>query len=221
MTEPILSLPAYYNRRAPEYEQIWHRNDPIRQEEQKAIVDAMAAVFQKKRVLELACGTGYWTQFVTGVAESVLAVDYSDEMLEQAREKQLDSKRVRFLRGDAYALESVPGSFNAALANFWFSHVPAARQTEFLTGLHKKIEPGATVFMADNVLVPGVGGELVRRSGCDDTFKLRTLADGTSHEVLKNYFTEAELEQTFGPRSRELKIHVGRCFWWLSYTARQ
>ena len=219
MIDSALSLPEYYNRRAPEYERMWYRDDPVRQQEQSAIIAAMSAVLQKKRVLELACGTAYWTQFVVPVAESIVALDASEEMLALAREKKLDAGRVQFVRGDAYALESLPGSFNAAMANFWFSHVPKARQEEFLDGLHKKLAPGASVFMADNVYVPGVGGELLDRPGSDDTYKLRTLADGSTHEVLKNYFSSGELEEIFARRGCELKIHIGQCFWWLSYTA--
>lgn len=218
MSDPALQLPEYYSRRAPEYERMWYRDDPLRQQEQSSIIAVMSEVLQKKRVLEVACGTGYWTQFIASIAEKIVALDASEEMIALAREKKLDPGRVQFVRGDAYALELLPGSFNAALANFWFSHVPRARHGEFLNGLHKKLEPGASVFMADNVYVAGVGGELVERTGSDDTFKLRTLADGSTHEVLKNYFSFGQLEMIFAPRSRNLKIHIGQCFWWLSYT---
>ena len=218
MTNAALSLPEYYSRRAPEYERMWYRDDPLRQEEQSAIIAAMSEAFPKRHVLEVACGTAYWTQFVAPMVENILALDASEEMLALAREKKLDPGRVQFVRGDAYALETLPGSFNAALANFWFSHVPRARHGEFLDGLHEKLERGASVFMADNVYVRGVGGELVDRAGFEDTFKLRTLADGSTHEVLKNYFGSGQLETIFAPRSCNLKIHIGQCFWWLSYT---
>jgi hypothetical protein len=72
--------------------------------------------------------------------------------------------------------------------------------------------------MADNMYMPGVGGELVSKPGTDDTFKLRSLADGTQYEVLKNYFTQQELTGLFAPHARDLDVHMGECYWWLSYT---
>jgi hypothetical protein len=65
--------------------------------------------------------------------------------------------------------------------------------------------------------VPGVGGELITRPGVVDTFKLRELADGSKHEVLKNYYQASELRELLAPHSTGLEIHVGECFWRVSY----
>jgi SAM-dependent methyltransferase len=171
-------LGQYYSRRAREYEQIYQRDDPVRQGEQDESVEAMRKALRERGVLEVACGTGYWTAILAEVAQHVVAIDSAREMLAIAREKGLPPKRVEFREGDAYALESVPGSFDAGMVNFWFSHVPKARIDEFLQGFHVRLGPGAIVFMADNVYVPGIGGELVTRPGIEDTFKLRELSDG-------------------------------------------
>ncbi len=196
---------------------MWHRDDPVRQREQTAIRAAMKEIFGRRRILEVACGTGYWTQFVAEVADHILATDLSEEMLELAREKNLPPVKVQFQVVDAYALRSAPGSFNAGLANFWFSHVPKSRLDEFLRGFHHRLGAGAVVFLADNVYVPGLGGELVVRPGLEDTFKLRELADGSRHEVLKNYYDADQLRRILAPRAADLKTHVGQCFWWVSY----
>jgi SAM-dependent methyltransferase len=216
----MTDLLPYYRRRAQEYEQIWHRDDPVRQGEQSAMAAALQDLFRHRRVLEVACGTGYWTQFAAVTAARVCAIDGAPETLDVARAKNLPADQVTFRAGDAYALAGVPGDFDAALAMCWFSHVPIARHAEFLAGLHRRLEPGAVVFMADNMNVPGVGGELIRRDGCADTFKLRTLADGSRHEVLKNYFTAAELRQLLSPLATDLRVHAGQCFWWASYCVR-
>ena len=211
-------LTEYYSRRAPEYEKIWYRADPIRQEEQARIASEMKRLFRNRRVLEVACGTGYWTQFIADAVERVCAMDLSRETLELARTKKLPAAKVEFREGDAYALAAVPGSFNAGLANFWFSHVPRSRLDEFLGGFHARLGRGARVFMADNVYVAGLGGELVSRHDCEDTFKLRQLADGSKHEVLKNYYDAEQLKALLAPRSADLTVHLGKCFWWVSYT---
>jgi hypothetical protein len=76
---------------------------------------------------------------------------------------------------------------------------------------------GAVVFMADNIYIPGLGGELIRKPCCEDTFKLRELSDGSKYEVLKNYYNANQLREIFEPLSSKLKIRMGDCFWWLNY----
>jgi len=72
--------------------------------------------------------------------------------------------------------------------------------------------------MADNVYVfPGIGGELIKKDNCEDTFKLRKLSNGSKYEVLKNYYDENQLRKIFEPFSREFNITMGNCFWWCSY----
>jgi SAM-dependent methyltransferase len=210
-------LVHYYSRRAAVYDEMWHRDEPERLAEQALIANALKSCFAKRRVLEIACGTGFWTGFVAEVAEHICAVDASPEMLALARSKGLPEGRVRLREGDAYALDAIPGSFNGGLANFWFSHVPRARVGDFLRGFHRRLEPGAVVFMADNVYLPGVGGELVTRPGMQDTFKLRELSDGKKYEVLKNYYDAEQLRTILSPISTALNIQIGQHFWWVNY----
>jgi hypothetical protein len=46
------------------------------------------------------------------------------------------------------------------------------------------------------------------------------LADGSQHQVLKNYFDAAHLQRLFEPRAIELEVRMGKCFWWVSYRVR-
>src|SRR4030095_4307148 len=174
-------LAEYYDRRAREYERICFRDDPVRQGEQETIATAMRHLFRDRRVLEVACGTGFWTEKISSVVQYLCAIDVSPEMLAIARSKALPADKVEFHQGDAYALDSLPELFDAGLANFWFLPLPKSRIDEFLAEFHTRLVPGAVVFMADNVYSPGIGGELVERPGVADTFKMRTLSDGSRH----------------------------------------
>ncbi len=211
-------MQEYYNRRAREYEAIYATDDPTRRAELAAIAAQVASLLAGRRVFEVACGTGYWTTIIAKAASNVTATDASKEMLEIASSKALPPNRVTFLTADAYDLASVPGKFDAALANFWLSHVPRARIDEFLTGLGARLEPGSVVFMADNMYMPGVGGELVSTPGHPDTFKLRTLADGSQHLVLKNYYDEGQLRTLLNSYASDLRVHMGTAYWWCSYS---
>ncbi len=211
------ALTHYYNRRAREYEEIYRRDDPVRQREQTTIAGAMRAALSGRRVLEVACGTGSWTAIVAEAAQQVVATDISPEMLAMVRSKRLNADKVQLFEADAYALGTVPGTFDAGMASFWFSHIPKARMDEFLCGFHTRLGNGAVVFMADNVYVPGTGGALVTRPGSEDTFKLRALSNGSQHEVLKNYYDAGQLRRILTPHCRDLRVDLGQCFWWLRY----
>jgi SAM-dependent methyltransferase len=210
-------LREYYDQRAREYEQIYERDDPVRQSELATIRADLCAMLAGRRVLELACGTGYWTQPCADVAQHVLAIDVAPDVLAVAREKALPADKVEFRIGDAYALDTQAGAFDAGLAMFWLSHVPQSRMDEFLTRFHTRIGNGATVFMADNVYVSGLGGELITRPDDEDTYRRRQLCDGRECEILKNYYDRQELRSLLQGRATELEVRFGTCYWWLSY----
>jgi demethylmenaquinone methyltransferase/2-methoxy-6-polyprenyl-1,4-benzoquinol methylase len=65
----------------------------------------VAEYFRGSRILEVACGTGYWTAVLSSGATSVVATDAGTEGLEIARAKLLSSgTRVEFRQADAFAL---------------------------------------------------------------------------------------------------------------------
>jgi SAM-dependent methyltransferase len=211
-------LRAYYERRAREYEGIYRRDDPIRQAEQAVMADALRAAMAGRRVLEIACGTGYWTSVIAEVARHVLATDVSEEMLDVARDKELPADKVEFGLADAFKLAEMPDTFDAGVAMFWISHVPKDRMKEFLGHFHARLIPNSVVFLADSVYVPGIGGELASKPGSPDTFKRRSLADGSQHEVLKNYYDANQLRDLLAPWATKLKLHFGTSFWRAEYT---
>jgi SAM-dependent methyltransferase len=164
--------------------------------------------------LEIACGTGYWTETIAAVAKETTGIDASAVVLEIARSKGIPA---RFAIGDAYDLSAIDGNFDAGCAIFWLSHVEKANIGKFLHGLHGRVGPGSPVFMADNVYLEGLGGTLIKKPGSPDTCKLRQLKDGTTHEIVKNYYAAAELKNIFKDFADELHIEIGQCFWWLKY----
>ena len=123
------SLPGYYARRAQEYERIYTK--PERQEDLRTLRDFVGQTFAGKDVLELACGTGYWTEILSQTANSVSAIDINEEVLAIARDKPMDHHKVTILRGDIYALPEFPKPFSAGLAVFWWSHVPKVAAARF------------------------------------------------------------------------------------------
>lgn len=209
------SMAGYYARRAEEYEVIFQK--PERQNDLRALRTFVVETFAGRHVLEVACGTGYWTQALARSAASVTAVDINDEVLEIARAKPRVQENVVFRREDAYALPAFPQPFSGGLAGFWWSHVPKARLRSFLTGLHRAFAPGATMVFIDNAYVQGSSTPISRRDADGNTYQRRTLSDGSTYEVLKNFPTEAELRQALHGLASNVKVGFLPYFWVLTY----
>jgi 2-polyprenyl-3-methyl-5-hydroxy-6-metoxy-1,4-benzoquinol methylase len=210
------NLIDYYAARASEYEYIYGCDDEIRRAEQLLLERAMIDTLRGLNVLEVACGTGFWTERLAEFVQHITAVDAAEETLAVARAKSLSASDVRFQLGDAYDL-NLSAEFDGGLSNFWLSHVPKARISHFLEGFHARLRPGAQVFMADNVWYPAAtSGQAILKPGLDDAFAERFLQDGSRFKIIKNYFSRHDLAQIFSEQL-ELKIHLGTCFWWVSY----
>ncbi|MBU0519638.1 class I SAM-dependent methyltransferase [bacterium] len=210
-------MKKYYDLRAPIYDEVYRRDEPERNVELYNLNSQLRRLFRRCRVLEVACGTGYWTVPLAEVAEIVVATDSSPEMLKLAADRLDGYSNLKLELADAYDLSGVKGEFDAAVANFWLSHIPKAKIKDFLDGLHSRLEPGSTLFMADNMPVRGIGGEVVKGPTAEDGYKYRTLPDGSDHIVVKNYFDRNSLRNLFADFKDSLEIDVGKFYWWVSY----
>jgi len=208
-------MKTYYARRAAEYEKIYQK--PERQADLARLRGDLPALFEGERVLEIACGTGYWTPLIAAKAQSVLAVDYAEETLAIASTKKYARSNVRFERADAYALPEWPAKFSACFAGFWWSHVPLARIEGFLQNLAGRLETGAKVAFLDNRYVEGSSTPISRRDAEGNTYQQRRLADGSSHEVLKNFPSAREMEQRLGRHGTEIRFSTYQYYWVATY----
>ena len=209
----------YYKDRAKEYEEIYEWRDPQRQEEQELMESELKKAFKGRRLLDIGCGTGYWTQRISTVAKSILGIDINDAVLEVARSKEYGCP-TEYRVMDAYNMK-LERKYDGVLASFMLSHVLKQDIPGWLNHIHSVLEPGASVFIADNTYIEGVGGKLQTKPGDPNTYKLRTLNDGSQHLIVKNYFTAEELVQLFSEHSKgitEKNVFMGRCFWWINYT---
>lgn len=209
-------MQSYYAARAPEYDRIYAK--PERQSDLRAMEKWLASRLEGARVLEIACGTGYWTQFIAPVALEIVALDASPEVLSIARDRVREG-RAEFLVGDAYALPKRAG-LDAAFAGFWFSHVPKARQREFLSGVNAALPRGATVVLMDNRYVEGSSTPVTERDADGNGYQLRTLDDGSTHRVLKNFPSESELTSLVAGLGEHPSFTTWDYYWAFEYLAK-
>ena len=210
-------LQTYYADRAAEYEDVYQK--PERQESITWLNASLKQAFADRSVLEVACGTGFWTQALAEVARSVVATDINREVLDIARQKPLPPGRVTFLEDDAFSLSGVPAQeFSGGFSGFWWSHIPKAQIAPFLEAFHAKLQPGAKVMFADNRYVEGSNHPIARTDEGGNTYQERTLANGTRYEVLKNFPARQELEEAVAAYGSDIDYKAGVYYWRLSYT---
>ena len=113
-------MTCYYRERAPVYDLVYHY--PERQRDLRVLEKRVGEYFAERDLLEVAAGTGYWTQFIAASANSVVATDMISEPLNQIPLRpHCDCVSTRVV--DAFELESMGENFDAAFAGLWFSHV--------------------------------------------------------------------------------------------------
>ena len=208
------TLVRYYAQRANEYERVYHK--PEQQPELEQLCVIVERTFAGADVLEVACGTGYWTEVLARSAASVVATDITEEVLAVARSKNLGPK-VMLQQEDAYALPQFSRRFSAGLVAFWSSHIPRARLRAFLNGFHQALDPGAKVVFIDSMYGEGTSTPTSRTDEHGDTYQIRKLDNGSTHEVLKNFWTQGELAAAVEGLATDVQIEFWRYFWVMSY----
>jgi SAM-dependent methyltransferase len=213
----MTQLSDYYRDRAAEYDAVYAK--PERQQDLATVRELLARA-AGGQVLEVAAGTGYWTQVLSASAAAVTATDINRETLDVARGRQYGPAPVAFRLADAYALQEVTGQFDMAFIGFFWSHVLRADLPRFLGGLHARLGPGATVMVLDNCYVPGSSTPISRTTPEGDTFQRRTLSDGRGYEIVKNFPERGQFTTDVAAIGADVEWTQLRYFWLATFRLR-
>lgn len=200
----IEEMQSYYESRAREYDDSMGYNTQEKVKELYPAIRLVREILKGRRVLELACGPGFWTQQIESAVESVVATDYNESTLREARKKNFDSNRVTFEQADAYNLDQIGGDFDALFAVDWFAHVPRSRIPEFLRSVASKIPEGAPVLFLDQLPKDHSVTGIFDSDG--NHIQERMLEDGTRHRVIKHFLADSEIEHYFSDTNFEFKV---------------
>lgn len=194
---------SFYRARAPEYDEWWQRRGrydrgggELREwQRQVARVDAALTSFGARGdVLELAGGTGWWTERLARTAGQLTVVDASPETLVINRERvgRLD---VDYVVADIFDWRP-ERAYDVVFFSFWLSHVPRARFGDFWALVRSCLGPGGRVFIVDNRRDPTPGpttrDPYVVEYAPD--LHLRRLSDGSEYRVVKVMYEPDELQ---------------------------
>jgi demethylmenaquinone methyltransferase/2-methoxy-6-polyprenyl-1,4-benzoquinol methylase len=169
----------YYQARAGEYDEAYAGADnPLQHLD--SVLDLLALPPAAGRVLEVACGTGQWTQHLAGRFADVTALDTSADALAIARRRA--PAGVRWVQEDVFRFSS-PAPFDLVFAAFWLSHVPWSEWPRFWSRLAALLAPGGLVVCVDET-ADGLAGKETWSAGTEDVVT-RSVADGRTFQVAK------------------------------------
>lgn len=209
-------LVRYYSARAAEYEQVYSR--PERQRDLATLRRRATAFAAGERVLELACGTGYWTRVMAETATEIHAVDASLESVEIARSRAAPNDGVTFEVADLYELDIDPNSCSSVVTGFFWSHVPRQDIAGFLGRLAVRLGPGTRALFFDNRHVEGSSSPIVHRDRHGNGFQTRRLESGETFTIIKNFPTRSDLLESAGRVASDARVEELRYFWLLHLT---
>jgi 2-polyprenyl-3-methyl-5-hydroxy-6-metoxy-1,4-benzoquinol methylase len=193
----------YYRARAREYDEWWERlgrydrgpDENARWFAERAqILAALDEMALRGDVLELAPGTGIWTERLVQTARSVAAVDASQEMIAVNRERLGEAAaKVTYVQSDLFSW-APPRRFDAVVFCFWISHVPSERLEPFLRGVAEALVPGGRVFFVDGRRQPSSTAIDHDLPEPGSEVMTRRLNDGRTFRIVKNFWESDDLE---------------------------
>lgn len=202
MSNSLESQKAYYDARAPEYNEWWERKGRYdRGDEATAAWRADIATLDQwleefkpvGAVLELACGTGNWTEKLLRYSDDLTAVDASPEMLAQCRAR-VGADRARFIQSDIFAFEP-DRQYDVVFFGFWLSHVPPERFEEFWERVRAALKPSDRFFFVDSRYEASSTASDHILTASTDIRQTRKLNDGREFEVYKIFYEPEHLSQ--------------------------
>jgi protein-L-isoaspartate O-methyltransferase len=203
----------FYAKSASNHDRVYDK--PERQHDLAAMRAHVAQALRGHVVLELACGTGYWTSIIAESADSVVATDINAEMIEMAKLRGLPPDKVQFRVADAYNLPDDIGSYTAVFIGFWWSHVKREQQEKFLAQLRSKVGDILLVLL-DDVYVEGSSDTVARTDLEGNTYQIRIAPDGERYEIPKTYPSDSALRKKLASSVREIRITRLEYYWLLT-----
>ena len=216
---------SYYQARADEYDEWWLRQGRYdhgpewnarwrseAEEVRRALEDFRPA----GNVLELACGTGIWTEVLARYAERVTAVDASPEALEINRHRT-GTESVRRVLADLFEWEP-DALYDTVFFGFWLSHVPPARFDAFWDLVRSALAPGGRFFFVDS-LSAGTSSAKDHPPSEPDGITLRKLNDGREFRIYKVFHDPRELQTRLKALGWDARVRATENYFLYGYDA--
>jgi demethylmenaquinone methyltransferase/2-methoxy-6-polyprenyl-1,4-benzoquinol methylase len=194
---------AYYRARAEEYDEWFYRKGCYDRGEAsnhqwfaegQIVRDALHSLPHQSHILELAPGTGIWTQELIKLGDKVTAIDASPEMININKAK-LQSDKVEYIQANLFEWQPQQ-QYDMVFFGFWLSHVPPHELNSFLKTVASALKPDGLVFMVDSRKNP-IGTAKDQPLNEDGYTQDRILNDGSEFVIVKVYYELEPLDAAF------------------------
>lgn len=205
------AVAEYYKLQATEYHHKYYGKDTESDECVKADVELLQSTFRGLDVLEIACGTGFWTEMVATSANSVVATDVNPLMIKKAGQRLFHLNNVSFKVADAYDISMLKGRFNGLFTVLFWCHIPRQRIREVIMSFNKLLEPGSPVVVIDQMHDSDQG---IHKSDIHGNKLAQRRASNRNFTVIKNIPDEAQLLDDLKNISSDVKYSINSSGYW-------
>ncbi len=209
-----LDLTSYYSERAREYEKIYEK--PERQDDLQKITLLLKDIFSGRELMEVACGTGYWTEKIAQTAREIHATDINNTVLKIAKAKDYHDTKVTFRAADFNKIKP-HGNHESLFGGFIWSHIKLQELDEFVDLMISQVAPGGELVFVDNNYVKGSSTPVAFKDESGNTYQKRILENKKEFLVLKNFPSEKFLRKLLKHKSTEIKFTSLKYYWILIF----
>jgi demethylmenaquinone methyltransferase/2-methoxy-6-polyprenyl-1,4-benzoquinol methylase len=192
------SMFRYYDERASEYEEAYVLGtgtasipDPEVFRCEASLLTGIVERFARGRIVDLACGTGYWLPYYASRASSITLVDQSTRMLDECRKKiaAVDAAgRTSIVEADVFDHPFAQRAYDSALIGFLISHLTDAQEQLLFDRLRTMLDAEGRFLVLDSAW------SLERaRSNAKIERQERRLNDGSRFEIYKRYVDRLDI----------------------------
>ncbi len=213
MTDIIQQQIDYYRARAEEYDEWWYRKGRYDRgeeftqkwfEEAQHVRDKLHQIPKVNHILELAPGTGIWTEELIKLGDRVTAVDASSEMI-VINHAKLQSDSVDYIEADLFTWDSSQ-EYDLVFFSFWLSHVPREKLEPFLQKVGKLLKPDGYFFMLDSRRIHESTAADHQLPEDDNVIMERVLNDGRSFDIVKIFYETNALKSALSKAKIEADV---------------
>ncbi|HEX5166296.1 MAG TPA: class I SAM-dependent methyltransferase [Thermomicrobiales bacterium] len=203
-SEILREQQEYYNARAAEYDEWWMRvgrydrgaeENSIWFAEQEEVRSAFDTLDWGGEILELAGGTGIWTEWLASRARHITVLDGSLEMI-AINSVRLEAGGYRG-KADYHQVNlfdwQPERQYDGLFMGYFISHVPTAMMDSFLATVASALKPGGVIGLLDGRRETRSTSSDQPPPGPESDLTMRRLNDGRRFQIVKRFDEPAPL----------------------------
>jgi demethylmenaquinone methyltransferase/2-methoxy-6-polyprenyl-1,4-benzoquinol methylase len=192
------SMLRYYDERAPEYEDAYvlgtgTASIPDREvfRQEAVLLGGIVERFARGRLVDLACGTGFWLPHYATRCSRITLIDQAPRMLDECRKKVATLNtpgQVAILQDDVLEHPFAPATFDSALIGFLISHLTEDQEHTLFERVRHMLDPTGRFLILESAWTAERARVNVKVERQE-----RRLNDGSRFEIYKRYLDRQDI----------------------------